>query len=106
MSVVTSLRATRGGRIAVHLDGSYACTVSSSLLAAFRLYQGRELSDEETLRLHAQAQAERVVKHRHPRARHAREQPRQRRTHSGREQLRADQPVARRRGGAGPRDLL
>lgn len=71
MPVVTSLRATRGGRVAVHLDGAYACTVSASLVAALRLYRGRELTDDDARQLlgdagleSALADAYRLLSHR------------------------------------------
>jgi len=59
--VVTALRATRRGHVAVHVDGSFVCSVSDSLVARWRLYQGRELDEDALARLVAQASAERVT---------------------------------------------
>ncbi len=61
MPVVTALRTTRGGGIAVHVDGSYLCTVSEALLARYRLFKGRELDDAEADGLHSEASAERIM---------------------------------------------
>lgn len=61
MPVVTALRATRGGGIAVHLDGAYACTVSEALLARRRLFKGLELAEAEAQALRAEASAERIM---------------------------------------------
>jgi regulatory protein len=59
--VVTALRATRGGRIAVHIDDAYLCSISESLLARQRLFKGRELHDAEVDELREAASAERVM---------------------------------------------
>jgi len=59
--VVTALRATRGGGIAVHLDGAYACTVTEALLARHRLFKGLELDEAEAAALRAAASAERIM---------------------------------------------
>jgi regulatory protein len=59
--VVTALRATRGGGIAVHLDGVYLCTVSEALLAGRRLFKGLELDEAEVAALRAEASAERIM---------------------------------------------
>lgn len=55
MPTVTELKSTRGGRIAVHLDGEYACTVSQALVARLRLYQDRDLTDAEARDLRHEA---------------------------------------------------
>jgi regulatory protein len=59
--VVTALRATRGGRVAVHVDGSFVCSVGDSFVARWRLYQGRELDDDALIELRDQASAEGVL---------------------------------------------
>ena len=61
MPVVTALRATRRGGVALHVDGEYVCVVSESLLARWRLYKGRELDDEALAELRAASSSERVM---------------------------------------------
>jgi regulatory protein len=61
MAVVTALRATRRGHVAVHIDGSFACSVSDAFVARWRLFKGRELGDQALHQMLAQASAERVV---------------------------------------------
>ena len=61
MPVVTALRATRRGQVAVHVDGSFVCSVSDSFVARWRLYQGRELDVDALAQLRGQASAERVM---------------------------------------------
>ena len=61
MPVVTALRATRRGHVAVHVDGSFVCSVSDSCVARWHLYQGRELDDDALAQLRGQASAERVI---------------------------------------------
>ena len=61
MPVVTALRATRRGHVAVHVDGSFVCSVSDSFIARWHLYRGRELDDEALAQLRGQASAERVL---------------------------------------------
>ena len=60
MPVVTALRATRGGHVAVHVDGDFLCSVSDSLVARWHLFRGRELDGDALAQLLAQASAERV----------------------------------------------
>jgi len=55
MPAVSELKATRGGRIAVHLDGEYACTVSQALVARLRLHEGRSLTEAEARDLRREA---------------------------------------------------
>jgi len=59
--VVTALRHTRGGRVAVHLDGRYSCTVSADLVAGESLFEGRELDEAEAAALRAAASAEQAL---------------------------------------------
>jgi regulatory protein len=59
--VVTALRATRRGGVALHVDDAYACVVSESLVARWRLFKGRELSDGDVAEIRAAASAERVM---------------------------------------------
>jgi regulatory protein len=59
--VVTALRATKGGRIAVHVDGEYLCAVGESFVARWRLYKGRELDDESLAQIRSQASGERAL---------------------------------------------
>jgi regulatory protein len=61
VAVVSALRATRGGRVAVHVDGEYLCTVGEALLARWRLHKGRELDPEAVAALRREASAEGVV---------------------------------------------
>jgi regulatory protein len=59
--VVTALRATRRGGVALHVDGEYLCVVSESLVARWRLFKGRELATADLDELRAAASAERVT---------------------------------------------
>jgi len=59
--VVTALRATRRGGVALHVDGEYVCVVSESLVARWRLFKGRELSDDDVAGIRAASSAERVM---------------------------------------------
>ena len=61
MPVVTSLRATRRGKVALHVDGDFVCSVSDSFVARWRLFQGRELEDDALDQLRSQAAAERAA---------------------------------------------
>jgi regulatory protein len=58
--VVTALRATRRGRIALHVDGEFVSTVSEALIARHHLFAGKELSAAELEALRAEASAARV----------------------------------------------
>ncbi len=61
MGVVTALRAGRRGRISVYVDDAYVCSVSETLLARRRLYQGLELDQADLESLRQEASAERVL---------------------------------------------
>ena len=61
MAVVTALRATRRGGVALHVDETYVCTVSESLVARWRLHKGRELDDAAVAEIRAAASSERVM---------------------------------------------
>jgi regulatory protein len=61
VAVVSALKATRSGRIAVHLDGAYACTVGDSLLVRLGLFAGLSLTDEQVEQLQSEAAAERTL---------------------------------------------
>ncbi|MCX6371834.1 MAG: RecX family transcriptional regulator [Actinobacteria bacterium] len=61
MPVVTALRATRRGQVAVHVDGGFVCSVSDAFVARWHLYQGRELDDDALAELRARASAELVL---------------------------------------------
>ena len=61
MAVVTALRATRRGGVALHVDGEYVCTVSEPAVARWRLFKGRELDDETLALIIEQASAARVL---------------------------------------------
>lgn len=61
MGVVTALRAGRGGRVSVYVDGDYACSVSEALLARRRLFQGLELDEAGLEALRHEASLERVL---------------------------------------------
>jgi len=55
VAVVTALRATRRGQVALHVDGAYVCTVSESFVARWRLFKGRELNEESLAQITRQA---------------------------------------------------
>jgi regulatory protein len=59
--VVTALRATRGGGVALHVDEEYVCVVSESLVARWRLFKGRELSAADVAAIRATSSADRVM---------------------------------------------
>ena len=59
--VVTALRATRRGGVALHVDEEYVCVVSESLVARWRLFKGRELSADDVAEIRAASSAERVM---------------------------------------------
>ena len=61
MPVVTALRATRGGGVALHVDDEYVCVVSESLVARWHLFKGRELADPDVAEIRAASSAERVM---------------------------------------------
>lgn len=61
MPVVTALRATRRGRVAVHVDGEFLCAVSDAAVARWRLYKGRELDGYAVAQLLVDASAELVL---------------------------------------------
>ena len=61
MPVVTALRATRRGGVALHVDEEYVCVVSESLVARWRLFKGRELDDGDVAQIRAASSAERVM---------------------------------------------
>jgi regulatory protein len=58
---VTALRATRRGGVALHVDDEYVCVVSESLVARWRLFKGRELTDDDVVQIRAASSAERVI---------------------------------------------
>jgi regulatory protein len=59
--VVTALRATRRGGVALHVDDEYVCVVSESLVARWHLFKGRELSTDDVAQVRAASSAERVM---------------------------------------------
>jgi regulatory protein len=61
MPVVTALRATRRGGVALHVDDEYVCVVGESLVARWRLFKGRELTADDVAEIKAAASAERVT---------------------------------------------
>lgn len=61
MPVVTALRATRRGGVALHVDDEYVCVVSASLVARWRLFKGRELDAADVAAIRAASSAERVM---------------------------------------------
>jgi regulatory protein len=61
VAIVSTLKATRSGRIAVHLDGEYVCTVGDALLVRLGLFVGRSLTDEQVEQLRSEASAERAL---------------------------------------------
>ena len=60
MPVVTALRATRRGGVALHVDDTFVCTVSEAMVARWRLFKGRELDDDALAELRLAAASERV----------------------------------------------
>jgi regulatory protein len=61
---VTALRATRRlGRIAVHVDDSYAFTVSEAFAARHGLFEGRRYDDDEYEALSSQASFDAALAH-------------------------------------------
>ena len=71
MPVVTALRATKHGRIGLHVDGRFVCVVSEALIARHHLFQGKDLDDaeldavrEEAVGAKAMADAHRLLAHR------------------------------------------
>lgn len=60
MPTVTALRATKRGRIGLHIDGVFVCIVSESIIARFHLFAGRELEDDEVHSLHEEVMRERI----------------------------------------------
>lgn len=61
MPVVTALRATRRGGVALHVDDEYVCVVSEALVARWRLFKGRELDEPDLAEIRAASSAERVM---------------------------------------------
>lgn len=61
MPVVTALRATRRGGVALHVDEEYVCVVGESLVARWHLYKGRELTADDVADIRAASSAERVM---------------------------------------------
>ncbi len=61
MPIVTALRATRRGGVALHVDGEYLCTISEAAVARWRLFKGRELDEASLAQLREQASAARVL---------------------------------------------
>jgi regulatory protein len=59
--VVTALRATRSGGVALHVDEEYVCVVSESLVARWRPFKGRELTADDAAEIRAASSAERVM---------------------------------------------
>ena len=53
MPVVTALRATRRGGVALHVDDEFVCTVSEALVARWRLFKGRELDEADVAEIRA-----------------------------------------------------
>jgi len=71
MPVVTALRATKRGRIGLHVDDRFMCVVSEALIARHHLFQGKELDEaeldavrEEAIGAKAMADAHRLLAHR------------------------------------------
>jgi regulatory protein len=61
VAVVSTLKATRSGRIAVHLDGEYVCSVGDALLVRLGLYVGLDLTEDQAQQLRTEASAERAL---------------------------------------------
>ena len=61
MAVVTALRATRHGGVALHVDDEFVCTISEAAVARWRLFKGRELDDDTLALIVQKAAAARVL---------------------------------------------
>ena len=61
MPSVSALRATKRGRIALHIDGQFVCTLTEALVARHHLFAGKELDAAEVEALRAEASAARVL---------------------------------------------
>jgi regulatory protein len=61
VAVVTALRATRHGGVALHVDDEFVCTISEAAVARWRLFKGRELDDETLALIVEKAAAARVL---------------------------------------------
>jgi regulatory protein len=61
MPVVTALRATKRGRIGLHVDGRFVCVVGEALIARHHLFQGRELDDAEFDALREEAMGAKAI---------------------------------------------
>jgi regulatory protein len=59
--VVTALRATRRGGVALHVDEDYVCVVTEALVARWRLFKGRELTADDVAEIKAASSAERIM---------------------------------------------
>jgi regulatory protein len=61
LPVVSALKATKRGRIALHVDGRFVCTVSEALIARHHLFAGKELSADELAEITSEAATTRVL---------------------------------------------
>jgi regulatory protein len=61
LAVITALRATRRGLVALHVDGAKVCTVSESFVARWRLFKGRELDAESLAQIVEEASVGRCL---------------------------------------------
>jgi regulatory protein len=61
MPVVTALRATKRGRIGLHVDGRFVCVVGEALIARHHLFQGKELDHEEFDALREEAMGDKAM---------------------------------------------
>ena len=58
--IVNALRATKRGRISLHVDGEFVCTVGVSLVARHHLFAGKKIDDEQFAQLRQEALSDKV----------------------------------------------
>ena len=58
--IVNALRATKRGRIALHVDGEFVCTIGVSLVARHHLFAGKQIDDDQFARLRQEALSDKV----------------------------------------------
>jgi regulatory protein len=59
--VVSALRATKRGRIALHVDGEFVCTIGETLVARHHLFAGKLIDDDLLLQLRDEALSDKAL---------------------------------------------
>lgn len=59
--VVSALRATKRGRIALHVDGEFVCTIGETLVARHHLFAGKPIDDDLLLQLRDEALTDKAL---------------------------------------------